>query len=524
MKRYLTALLLIGFSVEILWAQHIPAGHSHGSGSICWGYACGRVYGKSWNSVDCPLNNIYMEEIPSEYFDIYTPFSYQNVQEGDIVIFRNGNHVSYLDRKDGPNSTQIYLDNVDGQGAPEEDDVRLDIMSNRWDPPTGYARKKKLWEIKLQNNYTGGKIGYQYSEYSSPKDVYNLDWGNSVQVDAVDHNRTVVYKKIFQRWIDDQNNQISTNKVTWISITHNHLIQKTFTAEFLNEYNVTFENEFVGISDPGIIKVNGAQYNLPQSGFPVLEGNSIDVEALNQIINGIHYRFERWEDGSTSRYKTIFPTDEVPWVAEFEGIPLQVTGAHNTAPAGSNVHLVWDMHPNPNIRYHIFRKVKGVSGTSQIANLPRTTTSFTDYDYVVTNGYTDKLISYDVRAYYITESTYADNNWWSLFGSIAFKQAANNDSLNTTLLAFGIRNFPNPFNPSTTIEYVIPEPGAVQVRIVDVSGRIVKTLVNRYQSAGMYFIMWDGTNEYGEKAVSGFYFLQLVGNGQTAIRKILLMK
>lgn len=71
---------------------------------------------------------------------------------------------------------------------------------------------------------------------------------------------------------------------------------------------------------------------------------------------------------------------------------------------------------------------------------------------------------------------------------------------------------------------MIPEPGDVQVRIVDISGRIVKTLVKRNQSSGKYFTMWDGTNEYSEKVVSGFYFLQLVGNGQTAIRKILLIK
>lgn len=291
----------------------------------------------------------------------------------------------------------------------------------------------------------------------------------------------------------------------------------------MNEYDVPLVNQFVGLPNSGTIKVNGVTKTLPDS-FPVLQGNSINVEALNQIINGINYRFDKYNDGTTSYYKTIYPEDERTWIAEFEGIPLMVTGAYNTAPAGSNVHLVWDIHPNPNIRYHIFRKVKGVSGTYQIANLPRTTTSFTDYDYVVTNGYSDKLISYDVRAYYTTESTYADYNWWSLFGSIAPKLAAGSDSLNIIPFTFGIRNFPNPFNPSTTIEYVIPEPGDVQVRIVDISGRIVKTLVKRNQSSGKYFTMWDGTNEYSEKVVSGFYFLQLVGNGQTAIRKILLIK
>jgi len=71
------------------------------------------------------------------------------------------------------------------------------------------------------------------------------------------------------------------------------------------------------------------------------------------------------------------------------------------------------------------------------------------------------------------------------------------------------QNYPNPFNGSTTITYDMPENQMIMIRIFDVRGRLIRTLVNEDQNAGFKSVVWDGKNENGEKVSSGVYFYQM---------------
>ena len=84
---------------------------------------------------------------------------------------------------------------------------------------------------------------------------------------------------------------------------------------------------------------------------------------------------------------------------------------------------------------------------------------------------------------------------------------------------FSLINYPNPFNPSTRIEYVIPENMNVQLAVYDANGRMVDLLVNEYKKRGRYFTDWQG----GQNS-SGIYFVQLVTDIKTESRKILFLK
>jgi len=97
--------------------------------------------------------------------------------------------------------------------------------------------------------------------------------------------------------------------------------------------------------------------------------------------------------------------------------------------------------------------------------------------------------------------------------------------LSKSELAAIVNNYPNPFNPVTTIRYLIKEPGTVKITIFNVLGQKIKTVINDYKPAGMYEIKWDGTNSYGEKAASGIYFYRLSLNNKTiGTKKMFLMK
>ena len=86
------------------------------------------------------------------------------------------------------------------------------------------------------------------------------------------------------------------------------------------------------------------------------------------------------------------------------------------------------------------------------------------------------------------------------------------------------QNFPNPFNPTTTIEYSIPNNGHVSLVVYNVAGQKVRTLVNDTQSASFYKVVWDGKNDNGMTVGTGMYFYKLVSGNYSKIVKMTLMK
>lgn len=86
------------------------------------------------------------------------------------------------------------------------------------------------------------------------------------------------------------------------------------------------------------------------------------------------------------------------------------------------------------------------------------------------------------------------------------------------------QNFPNPFNPTTTIIYDLPQGSMVHLDIFDINGRKVRDLFKGRQKAGHYNFVWDGTNSSGVKVVSGVYFYRLTCESFSATNKMILVK
>lgn len=87
-----------------------------------------------------------------------------------------------------------------------------------------------------------------------------------------------------------------------------------------------------------------------------------------------------------------------------------------------------------------------------------------------------------------------------------------------------VYNYPNPFNPSTTIAYAIPDDRNVDISIYNIKGQKVKTLVNGVQLAGSYKTVWSGEDTNGNPVSSGIYFYKLSSRAETLIKKIMLLK
>jgi hypothetical protein len=86
------------------------------------------------------------------------------------------------------------------------------------------------------------------------------------------------------------------------------------------------------------------------------------------------------------------------------------------------------------------------------------------------------------------------------------------------------QNYPNPFNPVTMIKYEIPKPGKVVVRVYNVLGQEVKTLVNEDKPAGFHSIRWNGTNNSGIRVSSGMYIYRIIYGNNVISKKMVLLK
>ncbi len=80
-------------------------------------------------------------------------------------------------------------------------------------------------------------------------------------------------------------------------------------------------------------------------------------------------------------------------------------------------------------------------------------------------------------------------------------------------------NFPNPFNAVTTIMYSVPQPGNVKVTVYDLTGREVAALVNDFQSAGSYAVVWNGSS-----SASGIYFYRVQTDRKSFVNRMVLLK
>jgi len=86
------------------------------------------------------------------------------------------------------------------------------------------------------------------------------------------------------------------------------------------------------------------------------------------------------------------------------------------------------------------------------------------------------------------------------------------------------KNFPNPFNPETTINYSIVNPGRVNIDIFNIKGEKVRTLVDEYKSIGFYNTIWNGKDNSGKKVSSGVYFYNMKTDKYHKFRKMILLK
>jgi hypothetical protein len=98
------------------------------------------------------------------------------------------------------------------------------------------------------------------------------------------------------------------------------------------------------------------------------------------------------------------------------------------------------------------------------------------------------------------------------------------DSIQIPATIYNLRNYPNPFNPETTISFEISKPGDVILDVFNLKGQLIKRLINNQMTTGKHNVIWDGKDNNGKICSSGVYYYRIESNGITETKKMVLMK
>ena len=134
-----------------------------------------------------------------------------------------------------------------------------------------------------------------------------------------------------------------------------------------------------------------------------------------------------------------------------------------------------------------------------------------DYGYTVTNGTLEQLIYSDSYVVcYVTVNIPANNE----LTTIIKKNTSNTTQIDDIQQQFLLQNFPNPFNMETKINFELSQDAEVSLLVYNMSGQIVKVLIDENKIPGEYSVSWDGTNTAGGFVENGIYFYKYILNGR----------
>lgn len=311
----------------------------------------------------------------------------------------------------------------------------------------------------------------------------------------------------------------------------------TTSSEIVAGFNVagsdymTITNNINGTNNSGVITVAGQQKYAPHS--KEVSG-SVTLSAIDQVVDGKTYVFSNWSTGSSSR--TISVSSPGEYVANFTQVlaasitgptSLQTTqnGTYTCSASGGSTpySYQWQIKyldvipPEANLtndeRAFILNPLPGAppSGTwfnvgSNSSTFVRTAPINGDYRTFqvrckVTDNASELVTSNIITTHYVGG---------------AKKNDVEEEQL---VLKHSVGNYPNPFNPQTTISYTLPEPSNVSLKIYNSIGKEVTTLVNGYENAGSHQVSFDGNT-----LASGIYFYVFQAGSFHKTGKMLLLK
>ena len=132
------------------------------------------------------------------------------------------------------------------------------------------------------------------------------------------------------------------------------------------------------------------------------------------------------------------------------------------------------------------------------------------------------FVKYD-RSYGVHNTKYATRLLYKSLGWVPYNTSVKDLAGVAKEFTLG-QNYPNPFNPTTNIRFSLPTDQRVTLQVFDVTGALVKTVVDEMIRSGNMEATWDGTNSSGAKVSSGMYLYRLRAGNYIMTKKMIMMK
>ena len=217
------------------------------------------------------------------------------------------------------------------------------------------------------------------------------------------------------------------------------------------------------------------------------EWNFVDTWAINPVVND-SYPFLQFDE----TIENILP-------------PINI----NASISGMNVHLEWEILDTYSLPmgYLVYR--------NDVLLTPV---------YIIDMFYDDLVDDYGEYIYDVTALYDNEIESEPIRIMVNVDDVSELEEVNLYNIATLHSNYPNPFNPETTISFSISVASNLRVDIYNIKGQKIKTLINEPKQSGTHTITWDGSDENGKSAGSGIYFYQLTTNNFSQAKKMVLMK
>ena len=428
------------------------------------------------------------------------------------------------------NSTELYFEEVTFRGNSAIDG------GGYYSGNASKATIKNCYFINNEVSNAGGGIYFYHSNFVG-NNIYiienmSMNIGGGIYLNGSylnEFNNIILYKNAAVEegggmYLDDANTQPSYNFVDFImnsakiggairsinnGVPHeNPIFNKSIFSKNYSDY--PWSSIFSSDGAPKFINCN-----FVANGQAIINSdNSLILEASSNYWgdNSGPYNPIQNPQGmgdSTGMFVNVSPWLDIP---NIETTPIPVQNLSILSYSDSTINISWDESILDDLDgYRVYFDTDSTSW--QFNN---------SVDVGNINDHTLANLEID-NTYYIVVTCYdIDNNesWFSNVVSIFIGDPTIISNAKQDIVTFGLyQNFPNPFNPSTKIIYQIPEISFVTIKVFDVLGKEIATLVNGEKPAGNYEVKFDGTN-----LPSGIYFYQLRAGSFVQTKKMLMIK
>jgi hypothetical protein len=290
-------------------------------------------------------------------------------------------------------------------------------------------------------------------------------------------------------------------------------------------YTITVTKSGTSFAGVDISVTGGATLSTTDPKLQLLSG---EITHTSSLTPGTAYNFKVTAPGSGASFSIRAVGVASPSSSGSDGtwnfastqnvtLPIQLARFSGTISADNSVKLEWTTVSEIN-NYGFFVQ-RGASISGPFADIPG---SFIPGNGTTlemhTYSYTDATFSGTSPGYYRLRQVDLDGSQW-LSDPIAVMRTTAVDVKVRPELVQLLQNYPNPFNPKTLISWQLPVAGTVDLRVFDVTGKVVATLASGMQQPGTYQTEFDGTG-----LSSGIYLCRLVAGNVVQVRKMVLTK